>query len=165
VIFTGYFDESDTHGPAPTVVLSAFVGHAYQWRQFERKLSRLQKRDGFTIFHAKDFKAKAGEFNGWSDEKCLRLLTELAHLVRDHLTEGMTIALERERYLNEYRAPPIPKKMTLDSQYGVCFRACLYQLISIMEKGATETSCMSSSKMVITTFGIVSEFLMTRKED
>jgi hypothetical protein len=30
VIFTAYFDETDTHGPAPTAILAAFLGHAYQ---------------------------------------------------------------------------------------------------------------------------------------
>jgi hypothetical protein len=134
VIFTAYFDESDTHGPNPTVILSAFLGHAYQWRQFEKKLARLQQRDRFSIFHAKDFKGKTGEFEGWSDEKCSRLITDLTGLVRHNLTEGVTIALERERYLSEYRAPPIPKKMSLDSQYGVCFRACLSHLLSLMEE-------------------------------
>lgn len=136
MIFTAYFDESDTHGPAPTIIMAAFLGHAYQWRRFEIKLGRIQSRDGFTIFHAKEFKAKSGEFAGWTDEKGMRLISDLTKLVRDNLTEGITIALERDRYLNEYRAPPIPKKMTLDSQYGVCFRACMAQLIKIvLEKG------------------------------
>jgi hypothetical protein len=132
VIFTGHFDEADTHGPAPTVVMAGFVGHAYQWRRFETKLARLQARDGFTIFHAAQFKAKRGQFEGWSDEKCQRLVWDLTELVRSTLTEGITVALERERYLTEYRSPPIPRKMNLDSQYGVCFRACLSRLLEIM---------------------------------
>jgi hypothetical protein len=56
--------------------------------------------------------------------------------VRDHLTEGVTVHLERERYLNEYRTPPIPRKMALDSQYGVCFRACVRQLLEIIWRDA-----------------------------
>jgi hypothetical protein len=132
VIFTAYFDEADTHGPAPTVILAGFLAHAYQWRRFELKLGHLQERYGFKIFHAKDFKAKAGEFRGWSDEKCEHLVSDLTYLVKDNLTEGITIALERDPYLTEYRSPPIPKKMILDSQYGVCFRACLAQIISIV---------------------------------
>jgi len=132
VIFTAYFDEADTHGPSPTVILAAHVGHAYQWRQFEKKLARIQECYGFKIFHTKDFKAKKGEFKGWSDDKCARLCNDLTVLVRDNLTEGLTVFLERDRYLNEYRAPPIPKKMSLDSQYGVCFRACLRCLVDLL---------------------------------
>ena len=48
----------------------------------------------------------------------------------------MAVALTRERYLTEYRAPPIPKKMNLDSQYGACFRCCMARLFEVMaERG------------------------------
>ena len=53
------------------------------------------------------------------------MIGDLIDLVHQNLTEGVSVHLERARYLNEYRAPPIPKKMNLDSQLGVCFRACL----------------------------------------
>jgi hypothetical protein len=46
--------------------MAAFFGHAFQWRRFEKKLRKLQERDGFTIFHAKEFKARVNEFSGWS---------------------------------------------------------------------------------------------------
>jgi hypothetical protein len=45
----------------------------------------------------------------------------------------MAIALERERYLTEYREDA-PAKMHLDSQYGLCFRSCLGHLIARMEQ-------------------------------
>jgi hypothetical protein len=133
VNFTAYFDEADTHGPAPTVILAAHVGHAYQWRQFEKKLGRIQQRYGFSIFHTKDFKARAGEFRGWPEDKCAALIAALTNLIRNELTSGLTVALEHGRYINEYRAPPIPKKMNLDSQLGVCFRACMSNLLDVLE--------------------------------
>jgi hypothetical protein len=132
LLYTAYFDEADTHGPAPTIIMAGFLGSVPQWEMFGRRLRGLQRRDGFSIFHANEFKAKTGEFAGWGDTKCMKLVNDLTELVRDHLTEGLTVHLERERYLNEYRAPPIPKKMTLDSQYGVCFRACMRQLLEII---------------------------------
>jgi hypothetical protein len=60
------------------------------------------------------------------------LVHDLTVLVRDNLTEGVTIHLERSRYEEEYRKPPVPKRMSLDSQYGVCFRACMAHLIAIV---------------------------------
>jgi hypothetical protein len=132
VNFTAYFDETDTHGPAPTVILAAYVGHDYQWQRFNKKLTRLQAHYGFSIFHATEFKARSGEFSGWSDEKCAGLISNLTDLVRYNLTEGIAGFLSRDRYLNEYRAPPIPKKMNLDSQYGACFRACMARLFDLM---------------------------------
>ena len=132
MLYTAYFDESDTHGPAPTVIMACVLGHSRQWELFGRRLRRLQRRDGFRIFHATEFRSKSDDFSGWSDTKCMQLVHDLTELVRDNLTEGVTMFLERERYLNEYRKPPIPKKMMLDSQYGVCFRACMAHLVAIV---------------------------------
>lgn len=133
VIFTAYFDEADTHGEAPTVILSAHVGHAFQWRRFNDKLDKIRRKYGFNIFHAKDFKSRSGEFSRWSEQKQRALIDDLTDLVTKTLTEGLTVFLEHSRYVNEYRAPPIPKKMNLDSQLGVCFRACMAHIIRIME--------------------------------
>jgi|ERR1700704_116546 hypothetical protein len=81
VIFTAYFDESDTHGAAPNAVMVAFLGRALQWQRFEKRLAKLQKRYGFRVFHAKE-KRKTGDFTGWSDEKCMALISDLVALVR-----------------------------------------------------------------------------------
>src|SRR5271170_2945242 len=134
LLFTAYFDESDTHGTSPTVIMAAFLANARQWELFGRKMRSLQRREGFTIFHTKDFRALRGEFEGWSAQKCTRLLNDLAVAIRDHLMEGVTIALPRALYEDEYRGGPIPvpKGMRLDSQYGLCFRTCLHQLIRIV---------------------------------
>jgi hypothetical protein len=132
LIYTAYFEESNTHGPSPTVIMACFLGHARQWELFGRRLRAIQRRDGFTIFHSTEFKGKKGAFAGWSGDKGMRLVHDLTELVRDNLTEGVTVHLEHERYLNEYRKPPVPKKMNLDSQYGVCFRACIAHLVSIV---------------------------------
>jgi hypothetical protein len=136
VLYTAFFDEADTHGPSPTIIMGGCLGTAQQWQMFSRRLRGLQRRDGFQIFHVNEFKTKSGEFAGWPDSKCIKLVEDLTVLVRDHLTEGLTVHLERDRYLTEYRAAPIPRKMSLDSQYGVCFRACMRQVLAIvMEDG------------------------------
>jgi hypothetical protein len=81
VNFTAYYDEADTHGPSPTVIMAGLVGHTYQWRRFETKLSRIQKEFGFSLFHAKEFKARRAEFKGWSDDKRSQLIETLIDLV------------------------------------------------------------------------------------
>jgi hypothetical protein len=132
VILTAYFDEADTHGAAPTVILSAFLGDALGWQRFEKKLAKIQRKFGFKIFHAKDFKGRDGEFSGWSVAKCVQLNDALIKLVRETLIAGISVHLERDRYLNEYRSEPFPKKLHKDSQYGVCFRGCLGAMLKIM---------------------------------
>lgn len=112
--------------------MAAFLGSARQWELFGRKIRALQRRDGFTVFHAKDFRALADEFQGWGPQKCVRLLNDLAIAIRDGLREGVTIALPRALYETEYRDGYVPKGMPLDSQYGVCFRACMYRLVQIV---------------------------------
>jgi hypothetical protein len=112
--------------------MAAFLGHARQWELFGRRLRVLQRRDKFVVFHATEFKGKSGEFARWSDTKCMNLVHDLTAIVRDHLTEGVVFHLEHHRYMNEYRREPIPKRMSLDSQYGVCFRACIAHLIAIV---------------------------------
>jgi hypothetical protein len=131
LLYTAYLDEADTHGSAPTVIMASFLGTARQSDLFGRRLRGLQRRYGFKIFHATEFKNKTADFAGWSDTKCMELVHDLTVLVCDNLTEGVTIHLERSRYEEEYRKLPIPKRMSLDSQYGVCFRGCMAHLIAI----------------------------------
>lgn len=128
VIFTSYFDEADSHGGANSLTMGAFLGSAKEWELFGRRLRGLQKDYGFKIFHATEFKHKNGEFRGWSDEKCSRLVNDLTVAVRDELTEGIVISLSREQYLTQYKNLPFPKKMQPDSQWGLCFRACMAQI-------------------------------------
>jgi hypothetical protein len=45
----------------------------------------------------------------------------------------MVAALSRDQYLTEYRAAPLPKKFTPDSQYGACFRLCLARLLALFD--------------------------------
>lgn len=96
LIFTAYFDESDTHGPSPNVIVAGFMASARQWELFGRKLRDLQRRYGFKTLHTKDFRAQRGEFEGWSRQKCSTFLNELAEAIRDNLTEGITALLPRE---------------------------------------------------------------------
>jgi len=112
--------------------MAAFLGSARQWELFGRRLRALQRKYGFKTLHAKDFRAQRGEFNGWSIPKCRELAEALANAIRDNLTEGVTSLLPRAPYEADYLAPPFPKGMPRDSQYGLCFRMCLYRLVQIV---------------------------------
>jgi hypothetical protein len=140
VIFTAYLDEADTHGPNPTIIMAAFLGHAYQWRRFEAKLAKIQKEYGFKIFHAKDFKSRNGDFKGWDEKKRARLIGDFSQLIDTTLTSGMAVHLEYDRYLSEYKSPPIPKRMRLDSHYGACFRVCMSRIMQLLrERGGQDS--------------------------
>ena len=34
MLYTGYFDEADTHGPSPTIIMAGFLGTAREWQLF-----------------------------------------------------------------------------------------------------------------------------------
>jgi hypothetical protein len=42
VLYTAYFDEADTHGRAPTIIMAGFLGSAPQWEMFNRAIWLLQ---------------------------------------------------------------------------------------------------------------------------
>jgi hypothetical protein len=125
LLFTAYFDEADTHGAAPPMVMAAFLGYARQWKLFQRRLKNIQQEEGFKIFHGKEVRA-LGQF------KAMRIVHRLTTLVKEELTEGACIYLEHARYMNEYRASPTPTGISLDSQYGVCFRMLLRHLVNVV---------------------------------
>ena len=85
MIFAAYFDGADTHthGPTPNMVMAGFVGTPYQWERFDKRMAKLQRRQGFTIFHSSEFKARKGEFAGWTDKQSMALINDLVLLVRD----------------------------------------------------------------------------------
>jgi hypothetical protein len=129
MIVTSYLDESGTHGGSPVTIMAAVMGTANQWAQFQRELDKLRHRYGFTVFHTKKFKAKSGEFSGWSDEKCLSLIGEMATLTGNGLMHGHVFSLDDSAYDKEYRGGEIVRKLRLDSKYGLCFRICLISQI------------------------------------
>jgi hypothetical protein len=134
VILTAYLDESGTHGGDGTpdnpasdaTVMAGMMGTTAQWMRFNREFDRLRRRDGFRIFHAKDFRRGAGEFSGWSYEKCERFILDLYESVSvDRLMFGTTFRLDNEKFKSEYLADR-PRKPQLDTAYGFCFRNCVF---------------------------------------
>lgn len=130
LLFTAYFDESDTHGRSPNMIMACFLGHARQWELFGRKLRRMQREENFSILHAKDFHSQHGEYKDWDSVKGPRIISNVCDLVRDELTNGWVIQLPYEKYINEYRNTLTPKGVGLDSQYGVCFRLIMRTLVN-----------------------------------
>jgi hypothetical protein len=126
VILTAYLDESGTHGESPHTVMGGMLANAQQWERFEQKFRQIKKRHKFRIFHTKKFKRRDGDFKGWSIEQCLALIADLAPITATAFTEGVTFLLDNDAYDAEYKSGEQPRKLRLDSKYGLCFRNCLY---------------------------------------
>ncbi len=128
VILTAYLDESGTHDASPTTVMAGVMGNNTQWLRFQRALDDLKKKHGFRVLHATEFKHRAGEFKGWSQQRCVALLDELADITVDRLMEAVACRLDKAAYQRDYQAGDRPRKLRLDTQYGLCFRMCLDHL-------------------------------------
>jgi hypothetical protein len=128
VILTSYFDESGTHDGSPTTVMAGAMGHAGQRSRFQRDLDRVRKRHGFRVLHSTEFKHRSGEFKGWSPLQCVALLNDLADITADRLMEAVAFHLDNAAYDREYRGGETPRKLRLDTRYGLCFRLCLEHL-------------------------------------
>lgn len=131
LVLTAYLDESGTHGGSAVTVMGGILAKAPQWTAFQRDFERAKRSYGFKIFHSKKFKRRDGDFTGWSQEKCSALYWDLAMITsRDNaFIEGVVISLDNEAFDVHYKAGEKPKRLRLDSRYGLCFRECLYLFI------------------------------------
>ncbi len=128
-VYTGYLDESGTHDGSPLTVMGGVLARAEQWRDFERKFAALQKRYGFRVWHTKKFKKKAGDFKGWTDEKCSDLYWSMGDISARGLTDIVAITLDNASFEADYRAGEFPRRARLDTKYGLCFRYCLVHFV------------------------------------
>jgi hypothetical protein len=132
--YTAYLDESGTHGDSPAMVMGGVLARADQLRNFQKSFDLIKKQHGFRIFHTKKFKAKKGDFKGWTDEQCLHLIEDLAHLTSFGLTDTVAFTLNNASYAEDFKANA-PRKGRLDSAYGLCFRMCLaYFLLQMLKR-------------------------------
>jgi hypothetical protein len=139
--YTAYFDESGTHDGEAVTIMGAVIGRADQWKEFGRKYNEIRRRHGFKVFHMKRFKAKSGDFRGWSDDQRATLFEEIRALTSFGLTDCVAIALDNETYKNTYRMAANKTKAQLDSAYGLCFRMCLYYLVVEISRVTSSLSC------------------------
>src|SRR2546428_11193818 len=95
-VFTGYLDESGTHGTSPVTVMGGMLARAQQWERFEHLFARLQNRHGFRVFHTKKFKGSKGDFRGWTGDQKRARYWDLAALTSQGPTECVAMALENE---------------------------------------------------------------------
>src|SRR5579864_5288459 len=128
-VYTGYLDESGTHDGSPLTVMGGLLGRAEQWKRFEKQFSQLQTEYGFRVWHTKKFKRKAGDFQGWSDEKCQDLYWALQKVTGIGLTDAVATTLNNASYEADYKFGDVPKKARLDTRYGLCFRVCLVHFV------------------------------------
>jgi hypothetical protein len=127
MILTAYFDESGTHDGSPYTVMAAVMGHGCQWTAFQRDFNNLKRSFGFSVFHAKEVRAGKGEFANWSAERVQALINGMM-LSSANLMEAVTFVVSNSDYEKYYQGGETPRKIRLDTRYGLSFRSCLSHL-------------------------------------
>jgi hypothetical protein len=129
MIFTAYIDESDTHGSKPDMSMGALLGSGRDWTLYGRGLRGLQRKHGFKILHAVEFKTGKGDYADWPDWKFPAVYNGLGELGGKYLREAVSVRLPYDTY-NKHFLDALPPKMHRTSQYGVLFLATLDCLTS-----------------------------------
>jgi len=133
-IFTGYLDESGTHGGSATTVMGGLLARSDQWRQFESRFAAAQAKHGFRVWHTRKFRQRSGDFKGWSPQQCEALYWDLQKISGYGLTEAVAVALDNVVYEREYRVTDPPRKARFDTKYGLCFRLSLIRMMQEVAK-------------------------------
>ena len=134
MIVTVYIDESGTHDSGVTV-LGGWVGRLGQWSGFDPPWRKLLKNNGLDYFHSKSMRQSKGQFRDWKVFEKFAFTQRAAEIALKHLEFGFTVALSDAAYEQHYIAGYRPKKIPLDTRYGLCFRHCL-SLVPMMAKDA-----------------------------
>jgi Protein of unknown function (DUF3800) len=97
-VYTAYLDESGTHDGSPITAMGGLLARTDQWKEFERKFAAVQKKFGFEVWHTKKFKNKAGDFQGWTDQKCSDLYWAMQEVTSFNLTDVVCLTLDNASY-------------------------------------------------------------------
>jgi hypothetical protein len=122
MIYIAYIDEAGTHAGSPLTTMGGYVARLGQWQHFDRKWLRLMKRYGLTHIHVIDILNGKNEFSGWTQERALQLWREAEKITSKHTLFGFATLVSDKDYYECYATDPRPKKIPLDTKYGLCFR-------------------------------------------
>lgn len=132
VILTGYFDESGTHG-GDVALMGGMVADARGWRKFEKRAAKVFRRFRVQVFHNTDLWRGDKEYAGWSVDRKIEFLDELAHIANETVSSGFVSVLKYEDY-KFYEGLDWSKGARKDSMYAILFRACLSATIGNVAK-------------------------------
>jgi len=75
-IYTGYLDESGTHGDSAVTIMGGLLARAQDCQLYEIDFDEIRQRHGFQIFHTKKFKRGTGDFKDWTLSQSRALLQQ-----------------------------------------------------------------------------------------
>jgi hypothetical protein len=86
------------------------------------------------VFPFQGMEAQAGPFKGWKDDKKAALIERASDIQRDTTLFGLTVKIQQGDYIKNYKSGDRPKKVPLDSMYGLCFRRVVIFVVETLAK-------------------------------
>jgi hypothetical protein len=115
-------DETGTDGRHAFTVVAGAVATVEQWQRLEDGWKRRLSIAGVTAFHSKEFNARQGEFDGWTEFKCERFAQALNKIIARASYFDFAVAVD-DAALNEIkREMGRTKGYKAESTYGAAFR-------------------------------------------
>lgn len=127
MVLTAYFDESGTHGAtSPATVVSGFLANSEQWAEFEHRFDGVCNKFGADRYHSRSLWGSKGCFEGWPLNKKGDFHHSITDIIKETLDVGFSASLSRDDYNKFYKSLNFPRKIRKDTEYGLCFRHCMY---------------------------------------
>jgi hypothetical protein len=114
--------------------MGGIVGHGDQWINYDKKWDRLLRKNGLTYFHSRRLRASSGEFENWSDHSKFVLIREIDKLQNTNSLFRFVTVVRKDEFQDCYKSGDRPKKLQLDSIYGLCFRLSLSFTVELVER-------------------------------
>jgi Protein of unknown function (DUF3800) len=115
-LFRAYLDES--YGDR-VFSIGGFFGPDTAWEDFNTEWSSALARFELTEFHSNHWENLKGEFKGWTSDKKIALIQELATIINSNEIAGVHSAVSLRDFRKIF---PLDKP---DAPYFLCFQSCV----------------------------------------
>lgn len=141
VVLWAYFDESGSHQQSEVFTLAGLVSTAKRWEHFSAAWLRTLRRFGLTSpFHTQECMNRRGQFKDWPEDRRIRLLQELARLIKAHIICGVSSSVLVRDFEEVMNAPDDEDEGTYP--YVFCLQSCLEEVSARVARPGEGIACM-----------------------
>jgi hypothetical protein len=106
---------------------------ADKWKEFDKEWSNLLRRSGIQYSHAHTMLQRKPPFRDLTQSDLNHFFLQIEKVINKYLGVGFVAMLKAADYNKFYKDGKRPKKLPLDTQYGVLFRATVSFLLGVLE--------------------------------
>lgn len=126
-----YFDDGGHTSDSPVISVAAVVARMTAWECFTEKWSKRLRRAGILSFHMTDYENRKKDFYGWDEDKRLALITDLAAILKNSISQGVGATVTMKDWLavmpEQFERPDFIAKR---GPYPLLFQICVEHILS-----------------------------------